>query len=58
MKILNWFKKKAVIVTCSHEWEPAEICQVRVENGRLVPFKIKTLQILECKKCNERKRIF
>lgn len=58
MNLFNWFKKKAVPVLCNHEWEPAEIRQVRVENGRLVPFKIKTLELLECKKCKETKRIF
>lgn len=38
-----------------HEWKEATIKQVRVENGRLVGFEIVTPELLECKKCGERK---
>lgn len=51
----NWFKK---IKPCNHEWECATIHQVRVENGKLVPFMMKTPQLLECKKCKKTKRVF
>ena len=51
--IKNLFKK---VKPCLHEWECAEIRQVRVENGRLVGFKIRTPELLECKKCGKTKR--
>lgn len=54
---MKWIKS-LFTKQCKHEWRPAEIHQVRVENGQLVPFKITTLQLLECKKCLKTKRIF
>lgn len=56
---MNIFKKLfAKKLFCSHDWECATIHQVRVENGRLVPFTMKTPQLLECKKCHKTKRLF
>ena len=58
MKIFNFLKKKKVIELCTHDWETAEVCQVKIENGILVPFKIQLLELVECKKCKETKRKF
>ncbi len=54
MNILQKYFKK--ITPCLHDWDLAEIRQVRVENGRLVGFKTKTPELLECKKCGKTKR--
>jgi hypothetical protein len=54
MNIFKRFFKK--VTPCIHEGDLAEIRQVRVENGRLVGFKIRTPELLECKKCGATKR--
>lgn len=54
MNVLKKYFKE--VKPCLHEWEWAEIRQVRVEDGRLVGFKIRTPELLECKKCGKTKR--
>lgn len=59
---MKWINK--LLGRCNHEWECAEIGQVRIvydkdyPHGRLEPYTIKTMQLLECKKCKKRKRMF
>jgi hypothetical protein len=55
MNLKNLFRKTK---PCLHEWECAEIRQVKVENGQLVGFKTTTPELLQCKKCGETKRTF
>jgi hypothetical protein len=41
---------------CKHDWQNAVIHQVRVEDGRLVPFMAETPYLKECSKCHKTKR--
>jgi hypothetical protein len=51
-----FFRDKPLI--CNHEWKPATIRQLRIEDGKIITYTIETFQMLECKKCAKTKRLF